>query len=131
MNIPRSLLPMIDIILVQGRTEIAGKPARRVFSVSEMVGLDPRTKELLTNNVFHWDAGSDAFLSSGRSYVLERVMKKLSVAAQDLQNELQMRKTVLEWMTKNKIRRYSDVANVIREYYADPTRVYHKAKVGV
>jgi len=131
MNIPRSLLPMIDIILVQGRAEIAGKPARRVFSATEMVGLDPRTKELLTNDVYRWQANTDSFQYLGRSYMLERMMKKMSLSAQDLQNELLMRKTVLEWMVKNQIRRYSDVANVIREYYADPTRVYHKAKVGV
>jgi len=131
MNIPRSLLPMIDVILVEGRTEIAGKPARRALSVTEMVGLDPRTKELLTNDVYRWDAGHDSFIYFGRSYVLERIMRKLSISTQDVQNELQMRKTVLEWMVTNKIRRYTDVANVIREYYADPTRIYHKAKVGV
>jgi flagellar protein FlaI len=131
MNIPRSLLPMIDIILVQGRTEIAGKPARRAFSATEMVGLDPRTKELLTNDVYRWQANTDTFHYLGRSYMLERMMKKLNLSAQDLQNELLMRKTVLEWMVKNNIRRYSDVANAIREYYADPMRVYHKAKVGV
>jgi len=131
MNIPRSLLPMLDIILVQGRTEIGGKPARRAFSVTEMVGLDPRTKELLTNDVYRWDAGADSFTYLGRSYVLERILKKLSTTSQDVQTELQMRKTVLEWMVKNKIRRYSDVAGVIREYYADPMRLYHKAKVGV
>jgi len=131
MNIPRSLLPMIDIILVQGRTEIAGKPARRAFSVTEMVGLDPRTKELLTNDLYRREPNTDSFQYLGRSYVLERIMKKLNVSAPDIQNELLMRKTVLEWMVKNKIRRYGDVANVIREYYADPMRVYHKAKVGV
>jgi hypothetical protein len=38
---------------------------------------------------------------------------------------------VLEWMVKNKIRNYTDVAGIIREYYADPTRVYRKARVGV
>ncbi len=131
MNIPRSLLPMIDIILVQGRTEIAGKPARRALSVTEMVGLDPRTKELLTNEVYRREPSSDSFQYLGRSYVLERIMKKLNVSAQEIENEVLMRKTVLEWMVKNQIRRYSDVANVIREYYADPMRVYHKAKVGV
>lgn len=131
MNIPRSLLPMIDIILVEGRTEIAGKPARRAFGATEIVGLDPRTRELLTNDMYRWDASTDSFLYQGRSYVLERIMKRTSASPQDVQNELQMRKTVLEWMVKNKIRKYSDVANLIREYYADPTRVYHKAKVGV
>jgi len=131
MNIPRSLLHMLDIILVQGRTEIAGKPARRALSVTEMVGSDPKTKELLTNDVYRWNAGIDSFSYLGRSYVLERIMRKLSITGQEVQSELQRRKIVLEWMVKNKIRKYTDVAGVIREYYADPMRVYHKARVGV
>jgi len=131
MNIPRSLLTMLDIILVQGRTEISGKPARRALAVTEIVGSDPKTRELLTNDVYRWSAGADSFSYLGRSYVLERIMKKLSLTAQDVQAELQRRKTVLEWMVKNKIRRYIDVAGVIREYYADPMRVYQKARVGV
>ncbi len=131
MNIPRSLLHMIDIILVQGRTEISGKPARRALSITEMVGSDPKTKELLTNDVYRWNAGGDFFSYLGRSYVLERIMKKLNTTAQEVQSELQRRKMVLEWMTRNKIRKYTDVAGVIREYYADPMRIYHKARVGV
>jgi len=131
MNIPRPLITMIDAVLVQGRTEINGKPARRSFSVTEIVGLDPRSKDILTNQVYKWDARNDYFIYSGRSYVLQRIMEKTGLTASEVQAELQRRKMVLEWMVKNKIRRYTDVAGLIREYYADPTRVYRKARVGV
>jgi len=131
MNIPRPLLTMIDAVLVQGRTEIAGKPARRALSVTEIVGLDPRSKDILTNQVYKWDARNDFFTFSGRSYVLQRIMEKTGLREPEVKAELQRRKMVLEWMVKNKIRRYTDVAGLIREYYADPTRVYRKARVGV
>jgi len=131
MNIPRPLLTMIDAVLVQGRSEVDGKPTRRALSVTEIVGLDPRTKDILTNQVFKWDARSDSFSYLGRSYVLQRVMQKNGLKESEVQTELQRRKMVLEWMVKNKIRRYTDVAGLIREYYADPTRVYRKARVGV
>jgi flagellar protein FlaI len=131
MNIPRSLISMIDLVLVQGRTEIGGKPTRRAFSVTEIVGSDPKTREILTNELYRWNFGSDSFSYLGRSYVLERIMKKLGLTPQEVQAELQRRKAVLEWMVKSKVRRYTDVAGVIREYYADPTRVYQKARVGV
>lgn len=130
MNIPRSMLTMIDIVLVQGRTEIGGKPVRRALSVTEMVGLDLKTQEILTNDLFKWNPGTDSFSYLGRSYILERIMKKLGSDSQEIQAELQRREVVLEWMARNNIRRYSDVAGVIREYYVDPMRVYHKAKVG-
>jgi len=35
----------------------------------------------------------------------------------------------LEWMAKNNIRRYTDVSDVIREYYADPVRMFRKARL--
>jgi len=130
MNIPRPLLTMIDAVMVQLRTEVRGKPARRGLTVTEMVGLDPKTKELLTNEVYRWSAKSDSFSCSGRSYILERNMKKMGLREEEVQEELHRRKTVLEWMVKKDIRRYTDVAAVIREYYADPSRVYRKARLG-
>ena len=130
MNIPRSLLTMIDVIMVQIRTEIDGRPARRVFSISEMAGLNRGTKEFKINEVFRWNARNDTFQYSDRSEILERNMKKFGLEETEVRRELTRRKTVLEWMVKNNIRRYTDVANVIREYYADPARIYRKARVG-
>jgi flagellar protein FlaI len=131
MNIPRSLLTMIDSVLVQGRVEIGGKPARKVLSANEILGLDRKTQEISANEVYKWDARTDSFEYSGRSFILERLMKKLGLDEEEVQEELQRRKMVLEWMVKNKIRRYTDVTGIIREYYADPARVYRKARLGV
>lgn len=130
MNIPCSLLTMIDVIMVQIRTEIDGKPARRAFTITEMAGLNHKTKDFKTNEVFRWNARNDSFLYTGHSSILERNMKKFGLEENDVRKEILRRKTVLEWMAKNNIRRYTDVANVIREYYADPTRIYRKARVG-
>ncbi len=131
MNIPRPLLTMIDAVTVQLRTEVDGKPARRTRTVTEIVGLDPRTQELLTNEVYRWDAKRDVFSYSGRSYILEEKMKRLGLSEEEVREELHRRKTVLDWMVKKGIRRYTDVVSVIREYYADPARVYRKARLGV
>jgi len=131
MNIPRPLLTMIDAVTVQLRTEVGGKPARRTRMVTEIVGLDPRTQELLTNEVYRWDAKRDVFLYSGRSYILEEKMKRMGLSEEEVREELHRRKTVLDWMVKEGIRRYTDVVSVIREYYANPARVYRKARLGV
>lgn len=130
MNIPRSLLAMIDVIMIQTRTEIDGKPARRAFTITEMVGLDKRTKDLKTNQVFQWNAKDDSFQYSGRSHILERNTEKYGLEENEVRKEIMRKKAVLEWMAKNNVRRYTEVANVIREYYADPTRVYRKARMG-
>jgi archaeal flagellar protein FlaI len=48
-----------------------------------------------------------------------------------IKREFKARKTVLEWMVKQGIRNQREVANVIREYYVNPNRVYQKARVGL
>ena len=131
MNIPKPLLAMIDTVVVQLRTEIDGKPARRILGVSEMVELDPEKKDFVTNEVYQWNAKRDAFSYSGRSYVLERNMKKIGLSEKEIREELDRRRLVLEWMVKNNIRKYTDVATVIREYYANPDRVYRRARLGM
>ena len=130
MNIPKPLLTMIDAIAVQLRTEVDGKPTRRTRSVTEIVGLDPKTKELITNEVYRWDARSDTFEYSGYSHILEEKMKRKGLNEDEVRKELHKRSTVLEWMVKNGVRKYPDVVSVIREYYADPNRVFRKARLG-
>ncbi len=130
MNIPRPLLTMIDAITVQLRTEVNGKPARRTRTVTEIVGLDPKSRELLTNEVYRWDARHDTFEYSGHSHILEEKMNRMGLNEKEVLEELNRRKTVLDWMVKKGIRKYIDVVSVIREYYADPTRVYRKARLG-
>ena len=131
MNIPKTLIAMTDVIMVMARTEIEGKPARRVRTTAEIVELNPKTREILTEEVFRWNAKQDKFVFSGRSTILKKNMKKLGLDEKDVRSELRRRKTVLEWMVHKGIRRHAEVANVIREYYINPKRVFQKARVGL
>jgi len=129
MNIPKPLIAMIDLIMVMARTEIEGKPARRTIMATEILGLDAKTGSIMTEDVFRWKAKNDKFEFLGRSSLLEEHMKKLDISEEEVRRELQRRKTVLEWMVRKGIRRYTEVANVIREYYANPARVFQKARM--
>jgi len=131
MNIPKPLIAMIDAIMVMARTEIEGKPVRRAITTTEVLELDRKTKGIRTEEVFSWNSKGDNFVFSGRSNLLEKHMKKLDISAEDIRLELHRRRTVLEWMVRKNIRHYTNVANVIREYYANPNRVYQKARVGL
>jgi flagellar protein FlaI len=131
MNIPKPLIAMIDVVMVIARIEKEGKPARRATTTTEVSELDQKTKRIPTEEVFSWSPREDKFVFSGYSSLLERQMKKLGVTKGKAKRELNRRKIVLEWMVHKGIRRYTDVANVIREYYANPKRVYQKARVGL
>jgi len=131
MNIPKSLIAMTNIIIVMERTEVNGKPTRRVKVATEVKEFETKTKEILTEEVFHWNPKFDKFTFLGHSALLEKHMQKMGLMEEDIRRELQYRKTVLEWMVQQGIRRHSDVAQVIREYYVNPTRVFQKARVGL
>jgi flagellar protein FlaI len=121
----------MDIISVQLRTRIRDRTVRRIINVTEIVGLDSRTNELLTNEAFRWNVKTDTFQYSGRSYLLEKIMKLAAYSPEYVKEELERRKVVLEWMAKTGIRRYMDVAQMVRKYYIDPKRVYEQAKLGL
>jgi flagellar protein FlaI len=131
MNIPKPLIAMSDVIMVMTRTEIDGRPARKASTAAEIKELDPNTKNINTNGLFTWDPKTDCFSYSGHSTILEEHMKKLGITEEDIRAELNARKTVLEWMVRRGIRRYINVANVIRDYYTNPKRVFQKARVGL
>jgi flagellar protein FlaI len=131
MNIPKPLLTMINAIPVQLRTEFDGKPVRRTRSITEIVGLDPKTRELITNEVYRWDARHDIFVYSGHSHLIEEKMERKGLNEKEVNDELNQRKIVLDWMVKKGIRKYVDVVSLIREYYSDPLRVFRKARLGI
>jgi flagellar protein FlaI len=131
MNIPKSLIAMTNVIMVMGRTEIGGKPARRATTTTEILELDSEKGDILTEDVFRWNPKEDNFVYSGHSTILDRHIRKFDLKEESVKSELNQRKTVLEWMVREGIRRYMDVANIIREYYANPNRVFQKARVGL
>ena len=131
MNIPKPLIAMANVIMVMTRTEIEGKPARRTNTTTEVIELDPKRRNIITGEVFRWNQKADKFVFSGHSTILEKNMKKLDISEEAIRRELHRRKIVLEWMVRKGIRRYTDVANVIREYYVNPNRVFQKARVGL
>lgn len=120
MNIPKFFLPSINYVLLEARLVVKGLPARRIIKLIEIIGLDQRTGELLTNDVYRYEPRSDGFIYMGRSYVLERMVAKMGRSMEEVKKELERRKTVLEWMASKNIRKYKEVVNVIRRYYVDP-----------
>jgi flagellar protein FlaI len=127
MNIPRTLIAGIDIILVQKRVEIHGKPIRKTVAASEIVGLDPRSGEILTNEVYKWNATDETFDYTGRSYILEKTAEKMGLSIEQAEEELKNREKVLKWLVRKNIRNYKDVSNIIRSYVENPAAVLAEA----
>ncbi len=119
-NVPRIMLQALDIVVIQVQVRIGEDRVRRAKSITEIVGVDARTGELLTNEVFTWNASKDEFAYSGRSYVLESVMNNRGWKDESLQDELKKRQEVLEWARMKNVKHYEDVAKIVVSYYREP-----------
>jgi flagellar protein FlaI len=123
MDVPRNMLSALDLVSVQVQVRIGGQRIRRTKQIMEILDLDPRTNELITNEVFRWHPVTDKITYSGKSFVLEEIMESRGWSEERMRDELKMRQEVLEWMRVKKIREYRDVSNILIQYYRDPTKI--------
>lgn len=133
-EIPRVLIPALDGISIQIQTRVGGKRVRRNKGIIEIIGIDPHSHELLTNEAFRWDNTVDEYVFTGKSYIFEKIMMKANLNRVEIMDETKRRQLVIEWCLKKGIRDYKDFAKVVAEYYVHPEdvmrRVYEDMQVG-
>ena len=133
-EIPRVLIPALDGISIQIQTRVGGKRVRRNKGIIEIIGIDPHSHELLTNEAFRWDNTVDEFIFTGKSYIFEKIMMKANLNRVEIMDETKRRQLVIEWCLKKGIRDYKDFARVVAEYYVHPEdvmrQVYEDMQVG-
>jgi flagellar protein FlaI len=128
MDVPRNMLSALDFICIQVQARVGGKRIRRNKQIVEILDIDPRTNELITNEVFKWRSATDEHSYSGKSYLLEEIMEAKGWSEARMREELKRRQEVLEWMRIKKIRHYKDVAKILISYHRDPEAVIEKVR---
>ena len=113
----------LDVIAIQAQVRYQGKRTRRVREVVELVGMDPSTRELLTNQVFHWNPSNDVFEFSGRSYLLEHIASEKNWTLKQMEVEYERRKEVLRKLVANNIRTVEQLTKLVKAYYREPEKV--------
>ena len=128
MDVPRNMLSALDFVCVQVQARVGGKRIRRNKQIVEILDIDPRTNELITNEVFKWRSATDEINYSGKSYILEEIMEARGWNESRMREELKRRQEVLEWMRIKKIRHYKDVAKILISYYREPEVVIERVR---
>lgn len=117
-GVPRVMLSGLDFFLLQGQVDLRGQPARRMLSLTEVNGLDPQTRNLRVHEVWRWDPAHDRHEAVGTSEVLERARGRMGWTRTRLDEELTMRRRVLERLAHDGERHYGRVSQAIRAFYA-------------
>ncbi len=129
MNIPFTQVENLNAISIIRRLVVNNVSLRRTISVSEMLGWDRDKDDFKIKEVFRWDAENDTYNYLGKSFLLEKIAKQWGYSKKEINQELAMRKTILDYMVRKHIRSYDDVSKLVLDYFSDPERVYRKAKV--
>jgi archaeal flagellar protein FlaI len=119
MNIPRVLFQALDAVAFPAQVVMNTVRVRRVMSVTEVLEVDAKTNELLTNDVFRWEPTSDSFSYLGRSFVLEHISERTGKTLDALEAEMRRKERYLKLMDRLAMTYYRDVSRAIASYYVD------------
>ena len=117
LNVPRSMIQFLDVIIVQIQWTKGGVKKRRARGVYEVLGIDPADKNLLINEVYVWDPYSDEYMLSG---VMKKLEKIATISGDELETatkELRRREAFLKKLQELGVRNYKDVTSMIHAYY--------------
>lgn len=127
-NLPRALIGALDIVILQAQVKVGNSMTRRVKTITEIVGIDPETSEIITNNAYTWNPADDTFNFSGHSYVYEKIATIKGWSQRRMELEVKRRERILEYMEKLGVRYYRDVARIVSAYYKNPEEVLKRVE---
>ena len=129
MEVPKILLvTTLDAIFLQLKLRMGDKSVRRCLQISELGGFDEKTGDILLNDAFKWDPATDKHVFSGKSIMFDKISTRFGLSLEQINNELNKRKTALEWMVENNIHKHKEVNAAVMEFYANPEQFYERKR---
>ncbi len=127
-NLPRALVAALDVVVLQAKVKVGTKMVRRIKAMTEIIGVDPDSEELITNKAYTWNPADDSFNYSGHSYIYSKVAQSKNWTEREMEREVKRRKTVLEYMNQEEIYNYEEFAKIVSSYYKEKESVLEKAE---
>jgi flagellar protein FlaI len=130
MDVPKTLIAnTLDLITLQLKLRLGDRSVRRIIQISEIAGLDDKTGEIKTHEIFKWNPSTDTHEFAGNSVVANKIKDRTGIDDDQITYEIEKRKTALEWLTENNIRGHKEVMKNVLEFYSDSDRFYEKKRL--
>ena len=122
-NIPKTFMDNLDVVLIQMAVDRQGKRIRRVLSVDEIEGYNKEVDGIMSRKAFEWNAVDDVhmFKANRNSYILEQRIAPMAGHEDPMQiyDDYDLRKHILERMVEEKIFDYYEVVQFIWTFYRE------------
>ncbi|MCD6189201.1 MAG: Flp pilus assembly complex ATPase component TadA [Thermococcus sp.] len=135
MNVPRIMIPALDVIIMQVRFNNRKKGTiRRITEIAEVSGIEGESVQL--NTIYKYNPAKDELYPTGvPSRVMNQLAEHTGLTMDELLEERVRREVVLQWMVEKGIRSIEEVGHYIREFYIDSEellkRIERDASVGL
>ncbi|MDY6769409.1 MAG: type II/IV secretion system ATPase subunit [Candidatus Nanohaloarchaea archaeon] len=121
-NLSPALVETLDMIVSMTHAREWGENARRVSAVYEIEDIsDEGTAR--TNEYFSWTAVDDSFAQKADSTILDNIQQQYGLDSREVEEEMEDRKRVLDWLHEKGYTHFEKVSSVISEYYKDKDTV--------
>ncbi len=122
MNVPESMLPLLDLIIVQKRIFSRQRGMlRRVSQVAEVTRMED---QVLLANLFEWDMVKDELKKTDvPSHLIEVLAEKTSQSKKEVMKEIAVRQKIIDFLIQKNITNIADVQNIVQQYYQNPEQV--------
>ena len=124
MNVPKELVPVIDVIVMLGQVYIDKKPLRKVTQISEIAGIET---QVLLSDLYKYDykTHKSAPILPSVTY-RDTISTILGIAPSDIIAEEKVRAHMLYAMNRLGKRDITDINGLVRDYYQDPSGTLKK-----
>ncbi|MFC1755493.1 type II/IV secretion system ATPase subunit, partial [Thermoproteota archaeon] len=116
-DIPKNLLAAVDLCVVMFRDRRKG--IRRIYQVGEFLTEgEGDSMRVNANMLYRWKPSADRIVAHGSSMRLfEDLSRHTGFTQKEINNDLNSKKKILQWLVKNKIRKVDEVGKIMNEYY--------------
>lgn len=130
LSVPANLLDAVNLNVVMFRDRRRG--IRRVLQVAEF---EVRGDRADANIIYRWVPEGDRIIKHGESSrFFEDISRNTGMTMTEIDANLEEKKKILIWMTKNKLRSLTEIGKVMNHYYSDKaklTKEIRKNNVGM
>ena len=121
-SLPPTLIESLDLVLVITHASQCGKSARRLKEVAEIESIDTNTGKSHPILSFTWSPVFDRH-EKHHSYILEKISMEYGVPLAKIDEEINIRTRMMEWMLDKKIHGFNEVTHYISMYYKEKEKI--------
>jgi flagellar protein FlaI len=122
-SLPPSLMRSLDIVVFLSNLKYKNHFVRRAIEILEIAGFNTKERMPIVNQVYKWDPIKDRFDTSNSSIILEKVSQLTGTREKKVQEDIEKKMAILNWMKDSNIVNYRDVYKILSIYYGEPERL--------